>query len=82
MTGSETGAFLEALMQDKALQEELKNATDADAAMAIAKQAGYAISLETAKEVMGIEELSEEDLECIAGGRNFTPLKRLTPLCQ
>ena len=48
------------------LQEKLKAASDADAVVAIAKEAGFSISADDLK--MAQSELSDEELEGVAGG--------------
>jgi predicted ribosomally synthesized peptide with nif11-like leader len=59
-------AFLEAVRADAGLQENLKAAADADAVVAIAKSAGFAISPEVLR--MAQAEISEKELEGVAGG--------------
>ena len=59
-------AFLAKVKGDTSLQEKLKAAADADAALAIAKEAGFSISAEDFKNTR--VELSEEELESVAGG--------------
>ena len=59
-------AFLEAVKADAGLQEQLKAAADADAVVAIAKAAGFAISADELKKAQS--EISEEELEGVAGG--------------
>jgi predicted ribosomally synthesized peptide with nif11-like leader len=65
-------AFLEAVKADTGLQEKLKAAADADAVVAIAKAAGFVISVEEieAQAAQKIQpyELSDEELEFVAGG--------------
>ena len=75
MSEEQLKAFLEKVKADTSLQEKLKAAADNDAVVAIAKEAGFSISadelgnaqsenLELSEEV----ELSEEELEGVAGG--------------
>ena len=59
-------AFLEAVKADAGLQEKLKAATDAAGAVAIARAAGYVISVEELQRAQS--EVSEEELESMAGG--------------
>ena len=59
-------AFLEKVKGDSSLQEKLKAAADSDAALAIAKEAGFMITAEDLKNVQS--ELSEEELEGMSGG--------------
>jgi len=70
MSEEQLKAFLEAVKADPALSEKLKAATDADAAVAIAKEAGFVIS--AAELGAGLNrqsgEISDEELEGVAGG--------------
>ena len=66
MSEEQLKAFLEKLKGDTSLQEKLKAAADADAVVAIAKAAGFAVSAEELKKAQA--EISEEELEGIAGG--------------
>ena len=59
-------AFQETIKADAGLQEKLKAAQDPDAVVAIAKAAGFAISVEALKGAQA--ELSDEELEGVAGG--------------
>ena len=70
MSEEQLKAFLEKVKTDSSLQENLKGAADADAALAIAKEAGFSIS--TADLEKAQSELSEEELEGVAGGRGET----------
>ena len=73
MSEEQLKAFLEAVKADAGLQEKLKAAADADAVVAIAKEAGFMISADELQragavgELVG-EELSDEELEGVAGG--------------
>jgi predicted ribosomally synthesized peptide with nif11-like leader len=63
-------ALLAKLKDDARLQEKLKGAADLDAAVVIAKEAGFDVSKEDwlryqAKQTLG---LSDEELEGVAGG--------------
>jgi predicted ribosomally synthesized peptide with nif11-like leader len=66
MSEEQLKAFLEAVKADAGLQEKLNAAADADAVVAIAKEAGFVISAGELKEVQ--TEISEEELEGVAGG--------------
>ena len=66
MSEEQLKAFLQRVQVDPSLQEKLKAAGDADAAVAIAKDAGFMISTDDLKKAES--ELSEEDLEGLAGG--------------
>ena len=59
--------FLKAVKADEGLQEKLQAAGDADAVVAIAKAAGFVISVE---ELRAQAEVSEKELEGLAGGVN------------
>lgn len=75
MSESQFSAFLEKVKASEELQKKLRAASDPDAAVAIAQDAGYVISASAAKEAAmqadlldsGIE-LSERELESVAGG--------------
>ena len=75
MSEEQLKAFLEAVKADAGLQEKLKAAGDADAVVAIAKAAGFLISAEALQRAEA--EISEEELEGVAGGR-FTDSFRFT----
>jgi len=69
MSEEQLKAFLEAVRADAGLQEKLKAAADADAAVAIAKEVGFMISADELQRAQAIgEELSDEELESVAGG--------------
>ena len=67
MSGEQIKAFLSKVQDDTSLQERLKAAADADAVAAIAKEAGFSISADDLKNAQS--ELSDEELEGVAGGR-------------
>ena len=71
MSEEQLKAFLEKVKADTSLQEKLKTANDADAAVAIAKEAGFMISSDDITKAQS--GLSEEELECVAGGRTTMP---------
>ncbi len=82
MSDEQLKAFLEAVKADAGLQEQLKAAADVDAVVAIAKAAGFAISVEELKNAQ--QEVSEEELEGVAGGNaagNAPSWRCLTALC-
>ena len=74
MSEEQLKAFLEAVKADAGLQEQLKAAGDADAVLAIAKAAGFVITSEELQRAQA--EISEEELESVAGGLN-----PITPTC-
>ena len=67
MSEEQLKAFLEKVKADTSLQEKLKAASDADAVVAIAKEAGFSISADDLKNAQ-VTELSDEELEGVAGG--------------
>ena len=75
MSEQQLKAFLEKLQGDSAMQSKLKGAVNSDAVMAIAKKAGFRISVDTLNQPQS--ELSEVELEGVAGGR-FTMADVLT----
>ena len=77
MTEEQLKAFLEKVKGDTSLQEKLKAAADTDAVVSIAKEAGFSISADYLKKAQS--ELSEEELEGVAGGCQYNSGK-LTPL--
>ena len=66
MSEEQLKAFLEKVKADTSLQEKLKAASDADAVVAIAKEAGFMFSADDLTKAQS--ELSEEELEGVAGG--------------
>ena len=66
MSEEQLKAFLEKVKTDTSLQEKLKAAGDSDAVLAIAKDAGFSISADDLTKAQS--ELSDEDLDEIAGG--------------
>ena len=66
MSDEQLKAFLEKVKADISLQERLNSASDADAVVAIAKEAGFSISVEDLKNAQS--EISDEELESAAGG--------------
>ena len=71
MSEEQRKAFLEAIKADSGLQEKLKAAADADAVVAIAKAAGFVISVDDLKNAQ--LETSEGDLESMSGSTGPTP---------
>ena len=63
MSEEQLKAFLEQVKADSSLQEQLKAAGDIDAALAIAKEAGFMISADDVR-----SSVSDDELEGAAGG--------------
>ena len=74
MSEEQLKAFLEKVKADTSLQEKLKAASDADAVVAIAKEAGFSISADDLKNAQS--ELSDEELEGVAGGGTYSNWER------
>ena len=68
MSEEQLKAFLEKVQVDTSLQEKLKAAVDADAVTAIAKEAGFSITVEDIQSMQS-PELSDNELEAAAGGK-------------
>ncbi len=71
MSEEQLAALLAKLKDDAGLQEKLKGAADLDGAVAMAKEAGFDISKADWLRYQANQtlELSDEDLERVAGGR-------------
>jgi predicted ribosomally synthesized peptide with nif11-like leader len=74
MSEEQLAALLAKLKDDAGLQEKLKGAADLDAAVAMAKEAGFDVSKadwlrHQAKQTL---ELSDVELEGVAGGGSMT----------
>ena len=72
MSEEQLNAFLEKVKADTSLQEKPKAAADSDAVLAIAKEAGFSISADDLKNAQS--EVSEEELEGVAGGAGYYTL--------
>ena len=69
MSEEQLKAFLEKVKADTSLQEQLKAAASAEAALQIAKAAGFAITAEDVQSMQSTTlEVSDEELEGAAGG--------------
>ena len=79
MSEEQLKAFLEKVKTDTSLQEKLKAAADANAVAAIAKEAGFSISVDDINKAQS--ELSEEELEGVAGGRNTNTIINSLIVC-
>ena len=74
MSEEQLKAFLEKVKADTSLQEKLKAAADSDAVLAIAKEAGFAITAQDIQSTQSSTNLSDEELEGVAGGIIITVL--------
>ena len=82
MSEEQFAALLAKLKDDAELQEKLKGAADLDAAVALAKEAGFDVSKADwlryqAKQII---ELSDDELEGVSGGGDFWWQYRSPPL--
>ena len=70
MSKEQLKAFLEKVKGDTSLQEKLKAAASPEAAIEIAKEAGFSITSDDIQS-MSSEPVSEEELEGAAGGQGM-----------
>ena len=68
MSEEQLKAFLEKVKADTSLQETLKAAVSPEAAMEIAKAAGFAITSEDIQSMQS-ESVNDEEMEGAAGGK-------------
>ena len=70
MSEEQLAALLAKLKEDVGLQEKLQGAADLDAAVAVAKEAGFDVSKADLLKYQAQQtlELSDEELEGVAGG--------------
>ena len=73
MSEEQLAALLAKLQDDEGLQEKLKGAADLDAAVAMAKEAGFDVSKADWFRYQASQtlELSDEELEGVAGGAEW-----------
>ena len=70
MSEEQLNAFLEKVKDDTSLQEKLNAATSPEAAIDIAKAAGFSITADDIQSMKSVTvELSDEELEGAAGGK-------------
>ena len=72
MSEDQLKAFLDEVKASKDLQDKLIAAHDNDAVMAIAREAGFSVSFAAMDNA--VAELSDQDLETVAGGLTPAPL--------
>ena len=79
MSEEQLAALLAKLKEDAGLQEKLKGAADLDAVLAIAKEAGFDVSKAAWLRYQAQQtiELSDEELEGVAGGISLFCVKSL-----
>ena len=81
MSEEQLKSFLAKVKDDTSLQEKLKGAADADAALTIAKEAGFSITAEDIQSMQSATDLSDEELEGVAGGYCMKTAPQVHP-CQ
>ena len=82
MSKEQLKALVEKAASDTALSDKIGAATTAEAVFEIAKAAGFSITSEDIQLLLSLlsevseeeEELTDDDLENVAGGFNFQPL--------
>jgi len=68
MSEDQLNAFIEKVKSDTSLQEKLKAATDYDAVLVIAKEAGFSVSADDLRNAQSVDP-SDKELESAAGGQ-------------
>jgi len=71
MSQEQIKSFLEKVKADTGLQEKIKAASNPEEISALAQEAGYSISIEDLQNTQ-VDELSNDELEAIAGGATQT----------
>ena len=72
MSKEQLKAFIEKAKADTSLQDKLKGAASPEAAIEIAKEAGFSITTEDIQSMRSATvELSDEELEGAAGGYSY-----------
>ena len=81
MSEEQLAALLAKLKDDAGLQEKLKGVADLDAAMTLAQEAGFDVSKEDwlKHQAQTNLELSDKELEGVAGGVNANPFYTMVP---
>ena len=84
MSEEQLNAFLEKVKGDTSLKEKLKAAASPEAAMDIAKEAGFLITAEDIQSTQSATvELSDDELEQVAGGCQINSAKlSFPPYCK
>ena len=84
MSEEQLKGFLEKVKADTSLQEKLKAAASPEAAIEIAKEAGFAITAEDIQSMQSATvELSDHELEQVAGGCQVNSAKlSFPPYCR
>ena len=73
MSEEQLKAFLEKVKSDTELQDKLKAAASPEAALQIAKEAGFSITAEDIQSMQSATVVSDEELEGASGGKGSDP---------
>ena len=73
MSEEQLKAFLEMVKGDTSIQLKMNSASDSDAVVELARSAGFVISADDLKKAQ--MEVSDEELESAAGGREKGPCR-------
>ena len=71
MSQGQLTAFIEKVKDNTSLKDKLKSAAVADSALAIAKEAGFAITAEDIQSMQSAMDLSDNELEDVAGAGSY-----------
>ena len=82
MSEEQLSALLAKLKEDAGLREKLQGAADLDAAVAMAKEAGFDVSKEDWLQYQTTAELRDEELEYLAGGSGNKNETNATQKCR
>ena len=75
MSEEQLKAFIDKVKTDTSLQEKLKTVPSPEAAIEIAKEAGFLITVEDIQSVQSeAVELSDDELEGVSGGAGMAPV--------
>jgi predicted ribosomally synthesized peptide with nif11-like leader len=84
MSEEQLSALLAKLKDDAGLREKLQGAADPNAAVALAKEAGFNVSKDDWLKAQAtqtlLRELGDAELECVAGGETASSMAELNPL--
>ncbi len=80
MSRDDLSALLAKLQEDASLKEKFKGAVDADAVVAIARDAGFDVSKDDWLGYQESQVLSDDELEMLAGGMDVRdPIRIIAP---
>ena len=83
MSEEQLKAFIDKVKTDTCLQEKLKTVPSSEAAVEIAKEAGFLITAEDIQSVQSeAVELSDDELEGVSGGAGMAPVNSQFTWCE